>query len=248
MKTPLKRDGPIGLKQGWGFTAVEVMMILAIIGALTAISIPVYRYFVSQAMDSIRYQTNILNNAYNQYLSEGGRLAQTLEEALASLSSSDGITIQPPRTIRVGLSNYNLTYDPTNGKFQYMQFGTRILNVANNGGTATFNGTVTGLPTMPTFMLTTQLINGTRQFVIHNSGNYTGVRYGNRPVEAMPVYYNLTNFLSDLPISADRFNPTHTKVLSLYKDNMRYDWEFLLWVDSNNQLNLRTRAVGAAQL
>ncbi|MCS7009316.1 MAG: hypothetical protein NZL93_05190, partial [Chthoniobacterales bacterium] len=100
------------------FTSVEVLAIIAIIGLLSAISYPIYRYATSNS-DIITYQTNILNNAYRQYLAEGGKDASNLEQALAALNREDGIKIQPHRTLTVGSVTYTLTFNPTTSSFSY---------------------------------------------------------------------------------------------------------------------------------
>jgi hypothetical protein len=98
-----------------------------------------------------------------------------------------------------------------------------ILNVRRAGGTATYGGQDLGFGPMPEFMLMASGGN----FTFYNSGGYDNVG----------LTHSLTDFLADLEPSADRFNPTSTKTLSLEKNGIRYDLSFILW-DNGNQLRL----------
>ncbi len=230
-----------------GYTILELLTVISVIGILF-FAYPSIVWTIGSAKDAtIRWQENALNNTYRQYLASGGPEANSKEEALAILATHPSFQIEPKETLPSSQGTVQLAFEEQLFAYEGGEeavllrsasvnetsavvddrketaFAPLVLDVKSSGGTASYGGQDFGVGAMPTFMLS----GSNNTFQLHNSGGY----------ENIPSWHSLSEFVSDLPPSQDRFNPSATKVLSLEKDGKRYDLTFCTW-DSGNRLRL----------
>jgi prepilin-type N-terminal cleavage/methylation domain-containing protein len=228
-----------------GFSLVEIVVVVAVIAIIATVSIPrIVGTTDSAERVSVENTAKQLNHAYSIYLAAGGTPAADLEGALAALNSNGNYSISAPANINSPDGELSLRFE--NQRFFYAHDGDvfegnvpeifdevaivmptatvpLVLDVRASGGTATYGGQDLGAGPMPSFMLA----GGNGSFRFHNTGGYDDI----------DLWYDLADFIADLPISEDRFNPTASKILTLTKDGARYDFNFIRW-DAGQRLRL----------
>lgn len=241
---PGRQSGPSkpSKKRRSAFSLVEVLLVIAVIAAL-AFGIPAITRVLSAARSSsVSWQERAVNDAYANYLAQGGAPGMDLTDALTKLRSDSRVTISPPLSM-TGADGTQLLLTFNDQVFSYQPVqaaptprpsptpsatASLTMNVSSAGGTATYGGQDFGVGRLPSFMLRSA---GGR-FEFHNTGGFEGV----------PVWSSLDAFVAEIPVSPDRFNPVATKALVMSKDGVRYDLNFATW-RHNGVLNLRLVSV-----
>jgi len=214
----------------------EVVVVVAVIGILS-LGIPAVTYVVQSAEE----QRDMVNNAPDPLANMSFPSDLTYDENTRTFAFNE-----PPEPTPEPVSP---PVDP--GPEPILDPGLwSSLSVKANSGTATFgsdNNPDFWDVGMPGLMLQG---NGSGSFKLHNNGQNGGPfeQYrgeGDSEYTEAGSWIDLEDFLSDLEMidESERFDPPHTKILSLEKGDMRADLQLAHYVESNGTYRLRLTEV-----
>ncbi|MGF6781743.1 type IV pilin protein [Paraburkholderia sp. GAS334] len=75
---------PVHTLRPCGFTLIELVVVMAIIGLLLSIAVPRYMHSIERGKEQVRQQNvAVMRNAIDQYYGDNGQYPETLDELVA---------------------------------------------------------------------------------------------------------------------------------------------------------------------
>ncbi|MEX3845000.1 type IV pilin protein [Paraburkholderia sp. BR10882] len=75
---------PAPTRKARGFTLIELVVVMAIIGLLLTIAVPRYMHSIERGKEQVRQQNvAVMRNAIDQYYGDNGQYPETLDELVA---------------------------------------------------------------------------------------------------------------------------------------------------------------------
>ena len=75
---------PVRTHKARGFTLIELVVVMAIIGLLLTIAVPRYMHSIERGKEQVRQQNvAVMRNAIDQYYGDNGQYPETLDELVA---------------------------------------------------------------------------------------------------------------------------------------------------------------------
>ncbi|MCP3712126.1 type II secretion system GspH family protein [Paraburkholderia sp. CNPSo 3274] len=75
---------PVRMHKARGFTLIELVVVMAIIGLLLTIAVPRYMHSIERGKEQVRQQNvAVMRNAIDQYYGDNGQYPETLDELVA---------------------------------------------------------------------------------------------------------------------------------------------------------------------
>jgi type IV pilus assembly protein PilE len=129
----------LALRASRGFTMIELIIVVAIVGILAAVAIPVYSQYMTQTrrVDAIAFLEEVAGEQA-QFFSNNNRYAADLEElgygAAATFDSVKGYyTISSAYPNAPSTSSFLLTATPVSGELQDSDTDCASLTLSSNG-------------------------------------------------------------------------------------------------------------------
>ncbi len=138
----------IPIKRHTGFTFIEMLVVVAIVGIAAAIAIPNYSAYVTQAnrTDAMKFLTEIAGEQ-QKYFSEYNVYASTLSDLGYSTTANPSTTTSPEShytvsvdTATTGLS-YEITATPVSGGRQANDAECKVFTIDSTGAKGNSGGT-----------------------------------------------------------------------------------------------------------
>jgi len=74
-----------GRRRSRGFTLIELMVVIAIIGILVSIAAPTYRHIVERAKETVlKHNLSAIRDVIDQYYADKGKYPESLEELVTA--------------------------------------------------------------------------------------------------------------------------------------------------------------------
>ncbi|MGU7769065.1 type II secretion system protein [Burkholderia sp. MR1-5-21] len=75
---------PARMRRPRGFTLIEIVVVMAIIGLLLTLAVPRYMHAIERGKEQVRQQNvSVMRNAIDQYYGDNGQYPETLDELVA---------------------------------------------------------------------------------------------------------------------------------------------------------------------
>ncbi|KUZ71944.1 general secretion pathway protein GspG [Burkholderia ubonensis] len=75
---------PARTRRSRGFTLIEIVVVMAIIGLLLTLAVPRYLHSIERGKEQVRQQNiAVMRNAIDQYFGDNGQYPETLDELVA---------------------------------------------------------------------------------------------------------------------------------------------------------------------